>query len=390
MKKLVKKISLLLVFIFCFSSFSGCEKAGSELSELMIIQGIGIDTTDDGFFVTVEMLNNQQNGSPNGSGTSENKTKIYTSRGKTVAEALRSLIVKSGNKPLFAHNRVVVIGENAMNTDISDLLDFFFRNYDSRASQLLCVARDGKAEDIIRAELLKDTVKSQILENMLEESYEQSLVPRVRVIDAVNIIKSRTGVLCIPAVSLSENEKTSDYMLNGCALFGNDNTFSMYLSSEESKGLAFLNNEIKKGFITTELSNGYKATFVINKGKTRYSIGHIDGELVYKLKISLSCDIDEISGSEYFSTRNDFFEKMKSSISQAVCKTTENTIVALKGEHGGDSVRYGKRLQLYDNKLYNELSGNWKEEFKNAHTVVSVDVNIRRIGEATFHSKKTG
>ena len=77
--KIMRKIKIAIVFIlclFCVTLFSSCEKPGTELSELMIMQGIGIDFDNNIYTVTVEILNNEQSGSPGGDGTSENKTKI--------------------------------------------------------------------------------------------------------------------------------------------------------------------------------------------------------------------------------------------------------------------------------------------------------------------------
>ena len=42
MKK-IKALTLLLLCVFCIMFLSSCEKPGTELSELMIMQGIGID-----------------------------------------------------------------------------------------------------------------------------------------------------------------------------------------------------------------------------------------------------------------------------------------------------------------------------------------------------------
>ena len=47
MKKLKKIFSFLLLCVL-LGSLTSCEKAGTELSDLMIIQGIGIDIEDDG------------------------------------------------------------------------------------------------------------------------------------------------------------------------------------------------------------------------------------------------------------------------------------------------------------------------------------------------------
>lgn len=388
MKKFLKIISSLLALVALVTTLASCEKAGTELADLMIIQGIGIDVSGNGYKVTVEILNNEQSGTPGGDSSGENKTKIYSAEGDTVAQALRTLITKSGNEPLFAHNRVIVIGDEAANRKLSDIIDFFTRDYDSRITQLLCVAKDIEAEKVIRAKLLNDTVKSEILENMLEESYNQSLAPRVRLVDAVNIMKSETSVVCIPAVTVTQNGENEDYKLNGCAVYGLDETFSTYISEGDSEGIAFLTDEIKEGYFSVELPNGQNASFLINKGDTHFGISQKDNSLVYNINIKISCDMEEVYGAEYFSTDDDFFDKLDEAVETAIIKKCENTIAVLKGEHGGDAVRFGDRLKLVDYSEYKARRDNWQDEFKNIEAVLSVDVTIRRIGEETFHSQK--
>ncbi len=389
MKKLLKTGALIFLLVACIAAFSSCEKPGTELSDLMIMQGIGIDSTNNGFKVTVEILNNEQSGSPAGNGNSENKTKIYSAEGETVGEALRKLITKSGNEPMFAHNRVIVIGEEAANKNLADILDFFERNYDSRASQLLCVARNSRAENIIRAKLLNDSIKSRILENMLEESAKQSLVPKVRIIDAVNYMKDETSGICIPAVRLQTNGENENYDLDGCAVFGTDNTFFMYIGSEAAEGIALLNDKIEEGVISADLPNGQKASFYINKGKSKYTITQENGRLHYKLKIKISCDLEGVQGAEYFNADTGVVEAFQSAVGEALCKKAENSLLVLQGKHGADVVRYGKRLRLKENDLYNSLKNDWQNVFPEIKLTITTDVTIRRIGEETFHSRKS-
>jgi len=387
-RKTVEKLLLFVVVMTSFVLFSSCEGAGTELSELMIMQGIGIDVIDDGYSVCVEILNNEQSGSPSGDSNSENKTKIYSANGETVAKALNSLVTKSGNLPLYAHNRVIVVGEKAANSNLSDILDFFERDYDSRPSQLICVAKNATAEEVVRAKLLPDAVKSEILENLLEESYNQSLTPRVRIIDAVNYMKDETTILAIPAIKIQQSGENENYELDGCALVGKDKSFSGYIDSETAEGIAFLNNKIKKGEITATLPNSQKATFLINKGKTKYRIYEENNTLHYDVSVEISCDLDEVEGEEFFSADDGVLETFQTSAGEAVLKKAENTLVVLQGEHLGDAVRFGKLLRLKEPELYKKYKDNWEASFKNIKVSLSADVTIRRIGEETFHSKK--
>ncbi len=384
----IKIISALVLGLLSVTLLSSCEKPGTELSELMIMQGIGIDFEKDIYTVTVEILNNEQSGSPGGDSTSENKTKVYSAKGETVSEALRKLTEKSGNEPLFAHNRVIVLGEKTITRDLRDIIDFFERDYDSRVSQLVCVAKNSSAEDIIRAELLKDGVKCEILENMLEEGYKNSIIPRVRIIDAVNHLKDATSGICIPAVSVQKNGENENYFLDGCCVFGTDGKFLKYIDSNAAEGLAFLNDTIKKGYITADISDKGKATFLINKGKTDFEITEEDGVLKYNMKIKLSCDLDEIEGQENFTNDTEILNALKTGIGESVCKKVENTFISLQKTPSSDVIRFGKRLRLDDLGLYNTLYDDWNNIFPEIKLTVTVEATIRRIGEETFNSRK--
>lgn len=387
----MKKIKLAAVLLLCFASvflFSSCEKPGTELSELMIMQGIGIDFEKDIYTVTVEILNNEQSGSPGGDGTSEEKTKIYYAKGETVSEALRKLTEKSGNEPLFAHNRVIVLGEKTITRDLRDIIDFFERDYDSRVSQLICIAKNSSAEEIIRAELLKDGVKCEILENMLEEGYKNSIIPRVRIIDAVNHLKDSTSGVCIPAVSVQKNGENENYYLDGCGVFGADGKFLKYIDSNAAEGLTFLNDTVQKGYLTAKLSEKGKATVLINKGKTRFEITEEDGVLKYNMNIKLSCDLDEIEGQENFQNDTEILNAIKTGINESVCKKVENTFISLQNTPSSDVIRFGKRLRLDNLKLYNTLCDDWNNVFPEIKLTVTVETTIRRIGEETFNSRK--
>ena len=389
MIKFRKVFSLVLISLICLSSFSSCEKAGTELADLMIIQGIGVDYEKGNYNVSVEILNNEQSGSPSGDSSSENKTKIYSIKGETVADALRLLTTKSGNLPLFAHNRVIVINENLNEQTVSDALEFFVRNYDSRASQLICISKGQKAEDIIRAKLLNDTVKSEILENLLTESYQHSLIPQVRVIDAVNSLENKAATLCVPAVTIKKNGENEDFELSGCAVFDENGKVSKYLSVEEAEGLAFLNNDVKEGFFTETLPNGEKATFVINKSKTRFNVKTVNGNLHYYLTVNISCDIDEIGTKEREKSDSEILSDLEKTIKNAVSGRIEATLNALQKADGGDCVRYCKILELKKPELYKTVDDSWKSVFMNVKTFVAVNVTIRRIGEETLKTNET-
>ena len=55
---MLKKILLLFFVLFVFLLFCSCERYGTEIEDMMIIQGIAVDKDKEGYEVTIEMLNN--------------------------------------------------------------------------------------------------------------------------------------------------------------------------------------------------------------------------------------------------------------------------------------------------------------------------------------------
>jgi hypothetical protein len=163
---------------------------------------------------------------------------------------------------------------------------------------------------------------------------------------------------------------------------------AMYVDSATAEGIAIHNDKIEEGVISADLPNGQKASFYINKGKSKYKITEENGILHYNLKVSVSCDLEGVQGDEYFNTDTGVLEVFQQAVAEAICKKAENTLIVLQSRHGADVVRYGKRLRLSDNALYNKLKNDWDKAFPEIKLTITADVTIRRIGEETFHSKK--
>ena len=126
---MLKKITLLFFIVVTLSCFCSCERYGTEIEDMMIIQGIAVDKDKEGYEVTIEMLNNKQSASADSSNVGEEMTLCYSGNGETVAEALRLIINKTGNVPTYTHNKVIILSEDVAKSDITKVLDIFERDF---------------------------------------------------------------------------------------------------------------------------------------------------------------------------------------------------------------------------------------------------------------------
>lgn len=382
MKAAVKIAAALLILVFAV--WYGSNNSTSELSETMIIQGMAIDRSSDGFYtVTAEILNNLQNNPSGFQSSNESRAICFSAEGKTVSEAVRYIADKCGKQPLFAHNRVIILGQSVTQSRVSDALDFFERDFDTKPSMLVCAARGSSAAALLNADSGADTVKSEVLEGVLMSGKNNSRTPVVRVADAVNALTDEHTSLVLPAVSLVSQKKKNSIELNGCAVFDKENRFAFFLDKKEAEALVFMKNGVRKGSLESDFGDTGGVSFLTVSSKTKYRFSFEEGMAVIHLDVTLEADLNEISGLNF----RPLDEKTLASARLAAQNTLKSSIdkcfLKLKSS-GCDAADFEKRLALYDRTLYKRLISEEKITFSDFALEAAVDIKVHRVGDESF------
>ena len=382
---MLKKILLLFFVLFVFLMFCSCERYGTEVEDMMIIEGIAVDKENETFEVTIEMLNNKQSASADASNVGDEMTLIYSAKGETVAEALRIIINKTGNVPTYIHNKVIILSEDVAKTDITKVLDFFERDYTTQPVTLVCVAKGVKAGEVLKANIGKDISKSEVLEKILNQSAISSITPETRLIDVINTVLDETACVTLPAVSLENNGETKTFFVEDIAVFNYNNEISYYLGRSSAESFVKLLGELKNGTLVTQDERGNKATFIIVEGKTKYKAEVINGIVNYNVKIKMYCDLNAYEGDKFKTIKNETVEVFKKNIETKTEASLTNLYKTIQINNSYDILRFGRRLLQNDKNAYKLLKSDWQNNFKNSVINVDVEVVIRRIGEESYH-----
>ncbi len=378
-------MTLLFLIVVMFSCFCSCERYGTEIEDMMIIQGVAVDKDNDGYEVTIEMLNNKQSASADSSNVGEEMTLVYSGKGETVAEALRLIINKTGNVPTYTHNKVIILSEEVAKNDITKVLDFFERDYTTEPVTLVCTAKDVKAGEVLKANIGKDISKSEVLEKILNQSAISSITPETRLIDVINTVLDETACIALPTVTLQGNGETKTFFVENIAVFNYNNEISYYLGRESSENFVKLLGELKNGTLVTEDENGSKATFIIVDGKTKYKAEVINGIVNYNVRIKMYCDLNAYEGDRFQSIKNETVDIFKKNIEIDTERRLQNTYKAIQDNNSFDILHFGRRLLQNDKNVYKQMKNDWQNNFKNSNINVDVEVVIRRIGEESYH-----
>ncbi|NMP37816.1 MAG: Ger(x)C family spore germination protein [Clostridiales bacterium] len=404
---LKKALALNLFFLMIFS-FSGCSKLSTEISDMLIIQGIGVDKTPDGYTVSIQALNPAQSGtSEEGSGGSggSSSTKTYVTTGKSISEAIRNVNTVSGKTPLYSHNRVIIFGEDTARDGITQMLDFFVRDYGMRSTVSVAVAKQGTAEEMIKANLGSSTISAKVIQMVLQSAHHEARTLNVRVLDIVNATQDDTSNVLMPALSLKqpqkqqkseggggsgeggsggEENKDSEVELSGAAVFDSDNKLKFFLENEHSRGITFANDEVDSGDVVFTLESGINVTLIIIKSDTKIKVDIKDGIPLYRIKLKLNCDITEYGSGDFGSLTPEILTQISSAAEKTVSGMLEDVLKKCITENACDVFGFGRRLWLSHPEYYRENSGRWQELLPQLKTEISAECHIRRVGEEAY------
>jgi spore germination protein KC len=131
---------------------------------------------------------------------------LLESSGKSVLAAISSMRHESTRTLYLHHNQMVVFGRDLAQKGIKEHLDLFLRFEESRMETLVLVA-DGKAKDILSAELDQDKLSGVAVARMMKQYSTISTYLNVNMLTLVSKLLQKTTSLLMPIVEVQEEKQ---------------------------------------------------------------------------------------------------------------------------------------------------------------------------------------
>ncbi|MDR1735508.1 MAG: hypothetical protein LBR85_01380 [Oscillospiraceae bacterium] len=207
-----------------FAILCGCVNY-SELKNVDIVAGMGVDSVPEGYALTIEILD--VSGSTDESAMN---SKLVKSRGATFANALESARSQLSGNLYFGNTQIVIVGQTlAEDEGVSQFLEWLLSKPEIRETANMAVAR-GTAEGVLAAKSADARVSAYSVIQLIDPQdgkREKSGVPLYRIAEAVN---TPGKPLKLPLVILRDDsgagvkgeEGVKIIELHGFALFDGD------------------------------------------------------------------------------------------------------------------------------------------------------------------------
>lgn len=388
-----RKCSLFIMIFLLLNVLSGCWNR-RELNELAITVAFAIDQSDDQLMITTQVVNPAEVAAKQGGGGQKTPVTIYQEKGDTVFEAIRRLTTVTARKLYFPHIRILVISEEVAKKGIGEVIDFLSRDHELRSDFYVVIAKDTRAEDVLKVLTHLEDIPANKLFTSLETS-EKAWAPSQAVtldeLTADIVAEGKQAELTglqikggIPKAEKSEHvqEIETDVHLkySGMAVFKGDKLIG-WLNEADSKTINYVLGNVKStiGEVSCPEEKGKVAIEVIRTKadlKAKVENGSPKGTIEIKIEGNVGdvqCKKLDLSKTKTI----DYLEKESEKTSKEIF---ESTVAKVQKEFKVDVFGFGEAIHRSNPDYWKKVKKEWDEKFTDMAIEVKTDVKIRRVG----------
>lgn len=373
-----RKYFILIFTLIIFLTATGCWDR-RELDELALATCVGFDKGDgpEQVQINVEIVLPENISTPGGGGGQGGSTFTIKAQGATGFEAARKLTLESEERVYFAHNPVLLFGQELAQEGITPVFDFFIRDPEHRRTVWMAVT-EGKAEEVVNTETMLEPITGIYISKLIDETQSNSLVASMMVQGFLERLLSPTSSPYCSIIKVKKEEKKTSVELTGTAIFKKNKMVGKF-DYTEGRGLLWILGEVKSGIVTVHIHNKDHVALEIIRSNSKVTPSIVDNTLKITVQIKeegnlgeQQCPLDLTTPQAWSSLEKKKAEAIRQEILAAVKKAQELNC---------DVFGFGEAFQRKYPALWKEqLEQNWDEFFPEIDVEVLVEAKLRRSG----------
>ncbi|WP_369698848.1 Ger(x)C family spore germination protein [Paenibacillus pedocola] len=363
-----------------------------ELDRLAFTSATAVDYKDGKWLFSYQVVIPAVISSTSSAGGGKLPIAVYSTQGTTIKDAVSRSQLESSRKLFFSHTRSIIISEAAANHGLSQLLDVYLRNLDSRETVSVFIT-EGESRRILNQLIQLEVLPGEGIEDMIMgESSELSILPNVNMFKLGLSLLGTTKSAVLPEIiisgsppvttadELSKTELSSKIKLRRLAVLSQDKLVG-WLSQKEAFGTGFIRNEIHKAVIPFSCARGVRepdSTFQFLHSNTQLTPRKFGNRITIEVRVKgegelleTNCPID----FEKLNAEDEMEQQLEKEVEKMIIESWQ-AIKKLKT----DIVDFADLVHRKYPKDYERMKSEWQKEFVQIEVVPKVDVKIRRVG----------
>lgn len=384
MANLTRKLILFLIGIFNFITITACWD-NMDLTEKAFVTAVGIDKiSENKIGLTLQIVKPTIiKAGEQGSSEKEEAVWVFSNTGDTIFEAAKNQMTTANRKPFYNHAELMVIGEEFARSGIKEALDFWERNHEPRMNANIIIAKGMTAKEILMAKSELEDIPSMHITDILENNEALAKIKKVTIIDVLKqlIQPGLNPVIGVIEVAKKEKiKKIKNFRVEGSAIFKKDKLIG-WLNSIETRGLLFIQDEVKSGVINVPnpLDKNKKVAIEIARSSGKIDAKVKDGELVFLIQVKVVGNIADQQGNGDLTTQ-EILKKLEEEAEKVIEKEIWDVVKIAQKKYKSDFIGFSGVVYRKYLDYWKQVQDNWEDVFSNTPVEINVKVNIKRTG----------
>ena len=312
-------------------------------------------------------------------GVQAEKTFVISDTGKPMFEMVRDMLGQSSKSLFFEHLGAIVISEAAVKKNgLRPILDFFRRDPEMRSRTKIFIT-PGEAKAIAQYNPPTGEPGGRYLDGLIRNHKKNIHVGGART-DMGYIIQAMDNGTdyALPRLDYSDNV----FKLGGIFLFKHD-VLMGYADEYLTRGIKFIFGTEKSAVISIKCPDHPEQEIVYELFQHDTKLTpHIEGDTIYfTLDITMQGNIGEMNCTGTHDMHDLLFlHSIEQAIAQEVSQNAQD-YWAFQQKLGVDIPHAKARLKRYHPYEWKKITDRWEEIYPTIPLIVSVNVNIRGVGE---------
>lgn len=359
------------------------------VKSIAIVSAVGIDKGEEGYFVTLQVINPTSNPDTTGD---EPGTTIYQQSGKTISQAMRNISNTVSRKIFLDSAELILIGEElAKEEGIRESLSFFLTESETSSNIKLLITKGFSANTILKIVTPVQKVSSHRMKEILYNN-ELNLGSAINEYPnkVMNALLRDIKQTVIPYISFdgdpeigttkentANSEPVVNLMIDGMAYFKKDK-LAGFLEREQSKTYNSFTNSIKKTIVETTCGEEDDGYFAVNirKAKTKIKTTYKDGKPAFHVKHKVKGEVLEST------CKQNVIEDLQVQAEKSI-KSEFRKLITKSQEENNDFIGFLKEVYLKDPFKFDEVSKQWEQIYPSVPVTLDIDMTITNIGDVS-------
>lgn len=170
----------------------------SDKDKTIVTSAIGIDKEDSEYEITILAV------IPKGSDDINSNLEIFSSKGKSISEALDTISLDLGKKIGLAHCDSIIFSQKLMEENLTLIFDYFIRTANLSTNPTL-VATPDSAKDLLSAIKSSNNLLDLSLKNIIDSQEDRTMLDNVTIDRFYRAYLSHNSTFAIPILSVQDS-----------------------------------------------------------------------------------------------------------------------------------------------------------------------------------------